>query len=384
MKQRLLFALIATLCLLPQTPERALAEELPINPEALFTADRQGFADPSGPWELHLPEDLGAHPEYQTESWHFTGNLETREGRAFSFLLTLFRIALTSDDAPPRASAWAAREIYAGHVALTDIKRHRFYADQRVSRAALGLSGARSRPIRVWLENWVLEAGLNLDQTPGLNLKASAEDVQIELQLRGVKPPLVRSANAQGSEGEGLPAPFRTFSLPRLAASGVINTGEGAFPVEGLVWLERVWGRIPQARGQLTFNRFLLQLDDGREFMGLKLRRRDGTGVPIDSGLLVEGNGTIRLLERKDLSIEVLDYWLSSKDQMRYPVRWRIQIPTERIDLAIVPTIMDQEIVFWPRYWAGSVRVAGTWEGHPLTGNGYVELMGYADTSPRG
>ncbi|HZA29301.1 MAG TPA: carotenoid 1,2-hydratase, partial [Gammaproteobacteria bacterium] len=193
--------------------------------------DRKGFADPSGPWELCLPEDLGAHHEYQTESWHFTGNLETQEGRAFGLLLTLFRIGLVSDEAPPRTSAWATREIYAGHLALTDVKRNRFYVDQRISRAALGLSGAKSHPLRVWLEDWVLEASQNSEQKPSLNLKASTEGVQIELQLREVKPPFVpRANNIQGGEQEGPTAPFRSFSLPRLSASGVIKTAEGAFP----------------------------------------------------------------------------------------------------------------------------------------------------------
>jgi predicted secreted hydrolase len=384
MKRRLLLGLIATLCLPPKTPDGALAEELPINLETLFTVDRKGFADPSGPWELCLPEDLGAHHEYQTESWHFTGNLETREGRAFGLLLTLFRIGLVSDEAPPRTSAWATREIYAGHLALTDVKRNRFYVDQRISRAALGLSGAKPHPLRVWLEDWVLEASQNSEQKPSLNLKASTEGVQIELQLREVKPPFMPRANTQGSEREGPTTPFRSFSLPRLLASGVIKTAEGAFPVEGLVWIERAWGKVPIPVGQLAFNRFLLQLDDGREFMGLQLRRRDGTGVPIDSGLIVEPEGTIRHVDRKELSIEALDYWSSRKDQTRYPVRWRVQIPTNLIDFVIIPSIPDQEIAFWPRYWAGSVRVVGTWKGKPLTGNGYVELMGYADSSPRG
>jgi predicted secreted hydrolase len=361
-----------------------LAQEPSIHLETLFTVDRQGFADPRGPWELHLPEDLGVHPQYQTESWHLTGNLETREGRVFGLLFTLFRFALMSDETPPRISKWAAREIYAGHLALTDVARDHFYVDQQISRAALGLSGAEASPLRVWLENWVLEADQDLAQKPSLSLKASTEDVQIELQLIGVKPPFMPGEATEGSEREGPAAPFRAFSLPRLAARGVIRTAEGAFPVGGLVWLERAWGKVPIPIGQLVFNRFLLQLDDGREFMGLQLRRRDGTGVPIDSGLIVEGNGTVRRLDRKEISIEALDYWASRIDQTRYPVRWRVHIPAEQTDLAIIPSRSDQEIALWPRYWAGSVRVAGTWQGDPLTGRGYVELMGYADPSARG
>jgi predicted secreted hydrolase len=33
-------------------------------------------------------------------------------------------------------------------------------------------------------------------------------------------------------------------------------------------------------------------------------------------------------------------------------------------------------------YWEGSVRVTGTSAGKPVTGQGYVELTGYAGKSP--
>ena len=40
--------------------------------------DVQGFARAAGPGPLTFPQDFGPHPEYQTEWWYITGNLDRR------------------------------------------------------------------------------------------------------------------------------------------------------------------------------------------------------------------------------------------------------------------------------------------------------------------
>src|SRR5689334_3790676 len=53
-----------------------------------------GFASVDGSRSLSFPEDLGAHEDFRTEWWYYTGNLQTTEGRHFGFELTIFRVGL--------------------------------------------------------------------------------------------------------------------------------------------------------------------------------------------------------------------------------------------------------------------------------------------------
>src|SRR5204862_8217568 len=106
-----------------------------------------GFARALAPRPLSFPADHGPHPEFRTEWWYYTGNLRTAAGRHVGFELTFFRIALVPG-AVVRASAWATRQLYVAHFAVTDTAGRRFHAFSRASREALGLSGASAAPFR--------------------------------------------------------------------------------------------------------------------------------------------------------------------------------------------------------------------------------------------
>jgi predicted secreted hydrolase len=51
-----------------------------------------GFARAEGPRPLDFPADHSAHPDYQTEWWTYTGNLEAADGRHFGYQLTFFHL----------------------------------------------------------------------------------------------------------------------------------------------------------------------------------------------------------------------------------------------------------------------------------------------------
>src|SRR5688500_15208803 len=95
--------------------------------EAVGSGGTAGFARAIAPREFSFPRDHGPHPEYATEWWYYTGNVDTEDGRHFGFQLTFFRSAL-APAAPVRASDWAATHIYMAHFALADVAGQRFYA----------------------------------------------------------------------------------------------------------------------------------------------------------------------------------------------------------------------------------------------------------------
>jgi len=346
--------------------------------ETLLADTSEEFAQVDEPWQFQFPADHGAHPNFRTESWYFTGNLATAQGRHFGFQLTFFRLALTPE--PPQSrSAWSAHQVYRSHFAVTDVATAQFFAFERFSRAALGLSGAQETPVTIWLENWVMKApGVNGDPSV-FHLQAAENDIRIDLNLTSSKPAVLADNSGLFANGTGPGNAFYFYWLPRLTVQGTLQIKSEPFSVTGLAWLDRAWGDVSLTRGQLALNRFALQLNDGREILCFQLHRRDGSGIPITTALLVSRDGTTQSFGRRELSLETLDYWTSSHDASRYPARWQLHIPDAELELTIIPYLADQEMNFAIRYWGGAVRVSGQANGRSLRGSGYVELTGYGE-----
>ena len=85
------------------------------------SADTAGFARAFAPRAFVFPADHGPHPDFRTEWWYYTGNLQTESGRHFGYQFTLFRNALSADTTA-RESEMAANQLYMGHFALSDIQ----------------------------------------------------------------------------------------------------------------------------------------------------------------------------------------------------------------------------------------------------------------------
>jgi len=142
--------------------------------------------------------------------------------------------------------------------------------------------------------------------------------------------------------------------------------------------MDREWSTSSLGAGLTGWVWFALQLGDGRDLMLYQLRRADGSADRFSSGSLVHLDGTSRRLGLEDFRIDVLETWSSPRDGTRYPSRWRVTVPSEALDLELVPRLPDQELALAVRYWEGAVRVTGHARGQPITGVGYVELVGYA------
>jgi predicted secreted hydrolase len=131
--------------------------------------------------------------------------------------------------------------------------------------------------------------------------------------------------------------------------------------------------------GQIGWDWFSVQLSDDMELMFFQLRRDDGSVDPFSSGTVIYPDGTTRTLVKGDFAITVLDSWRSPHSEADYPARWQVTIPSENLTLDIEPWLADQELQVSVIYWEGAVQVTGTHAGQTITGNGYVELTGYAE-----
>ena len=118
--------------------------------EALGSGDLAGFARALGaPRRFRFPTITGRTRSSAPSGGTTRATSRPPPGRHVGFQLTFFRTALAPPDrgAAARASAWATRQLYLAHFALTDTAGGRFHAASRLSRAALGLGGARAQPV---------------------------------------------------------------------------------------------------------------------------------------------------------------------------------------------------------------------------------------------
>ena len=349
---------------------------------ALDAGTVEGYARAIAPRDLVFPADHGPHPEFRTEWWYYTGNLTAAGGRHFGFQLTFFRTALVPPAASDarlaaRASAWASDQVYLAHFALTDTRGARFRAWSRASREALGLAGAQAEPFRVWLEDWSVsgEAPTGLPMT----LRAVEGDVAVTLTLDSAKPPALHGDRGLSRKGPEPGNASLYYSLTRMPTRGEVRVAGETFPVTGLAWMDREWSTSALGTNLVGWDWLALQLDDGRDLMFYRLRRRDGTADPFSAGSIVDARGAARALSRDDVRIDVLGTWTSPASRVRYPSGWRLIVPREDLTLEIAPRLADQELRVGTRYWEGAVTVRGTTAGRPITGQGYVELVGYGE-----
>ncbi len=340
----------------------------------LGNADNAGFERAYQPRPFHFPADHGVHADFRNEWWYVTGNIHDATGRAFGYQLTLFRIALSSQ-LPVVDSAWRSRQVYMGHFALTDVNQQQHYSFERFSRGALGLAGAQAVPFRVWLENWQLSGG----QTGAfpMRVRAQQDHVQLDLVLNPVKPVVLQGDRGLSRKSAEPGNASYYYSFTRLATQGAIQIDGQPFTVEGASWLDREWSTSALGLKQAGWDWFALQLDDGREVMFYRLRRKGGGTDPHSQGVIVARDGQVQHLQWMDVKLTPSGDWVSPKTGNRYPAGWQLQIPGHKMQLTVRPKVADQEMRLTVRYWEGAVAVSGTANHQQIRGQGYLEMTRY-------
>ena len=339
-----------------------------------------GFVLADGSRSLTFPADFGAHEDFQTEWWYYTGNLENSEGRHFGFELTIFRIGLLPPTVQlPQASKWYSHSLYFAHSAISDIASDDFYAFERYSRPGPGLAGAQAIPYRVWLEDWNI-----MEKTAGVyHLQAAQEKIALDLTLSDELGVVLQGDQGFTRGGDNPTNTAYYYSQPHLVADGSLRINGASYIVNGLAWKDHEFSSGTLDKNQIGWDWFSLQFEDGRALMLYQLRNRDGSPSDFSSGTFITGDGTPRTLERPNFSIRVLHTWRSPHTQGIYPANWEIHLDQPDCMLQVKPWTADQELHFPAvTYWEGAVHFDGTCDNLPVGGNGYIELTGYAGNLP--
>ncbi|NWF56483.1 MAG: carotenoid 1,2-hydratase [Syntrophaceae bacterium] len=341
-----------------------------------FGADE--WARVTAPRKWTFPRDFGAHPEYRTEWWYFTGKLKDDGGNRYGYQLTFFRQGVRFH-LPSAPNAWDIRDIYLAHFAVSDVSRGRFQAADRLSRVGPGLAGAGLDGMDVWLLNWSARMIGSV-----IRLEARASDKELRLELSPRKPPVIHGEKGFSRKGpsEGQASYYVSFTDLETRGSLKLPGSPSPLEVRGVSWFDQEFGSNQLTPEQKGWDWFSLHLSDGRDLMIYFLRLQDGSVEPASSGTLVAADGSSRHLKLSDLTVTVLDRWKSPRSKGEYPSRWRIQVPSAKIDLTIAPLLADQELQTEAStgitYWEGAVAGKGLAGPSEVTCEGYVELTGYA------
>ena len=372
----ILFVLLSS-CAAPTVPSAEI--QIP-DISGINENDPSGFVLADGSRQLTFPDDFGAHEEFRTEWWYYTGNLQTPEGRHFGFELTIFRVGLQPPTVElPADSEWYDHSIYFAHFAVSDIAGEQFYAFERYARPGPGLAGAQADPYRVWVEDWsIREQG-----SATYHLRAQQEDLSLDLTLTDEMGVVLHGEEGYSRKGKDAANASYYYSQPRLRAEGSIEVDGVPYPVNGLAWKDHEFSTSVLDEDQIGWDWFSLQFEDGSALMLFQLRERDGQLSESSSGTFITANGTPQPMQNSDFEVTVLDQWQSPHTQGVYPAAWEIRLRKPDCLLQVSPWMADQEIHFPAvTYWEGAVHFEGTCGETPASGNGYIELTGYAGTLP--
>ena len=168
---------------------------LPLAGSPAFAAE--DWKQAVGPWNWSFPRDHGAHPEFRTEWWYFTGNLRDEAGNRYGYQLTFFRQGVRNRPSISQ-NPWSLRDLCPAHFALTDVRNNAFHFAEQITRPGPGLAGASKNGMNVWNLGWsaTMKGGAIL-------LRAGREDMALSLELRPGKPLVLQGRHGLSRKGPG-------------------------------------------------------------------------------------------------------------------------------------------------------------------------------------
>jgi predicted secreted hydrolase len=312
-------------------------------------------------YRYEFPRDHFSHPEFQTEWWYYTGNLETPDHHRFGFELTFFRQA--TEPPASETGTWRADQIYLAHLALTDIDGRYFYHTERLNRAGPGLAGADLASRAYWNGNW--DVRWKSLATAEQELQAVCDRFTLTLNLRPEKPLVIHRKSS----------PYISFT--RLAAIGKLQWNGQTLPVKGLAWMDHEFFNRAPGRNLGAWDWFSIQLDNHEEVMLYRFR----SDPSLSSGTYIDARGAAHYLNNTQFSVSPGRLWKSPDSGAEYPVSWEVSVPSLQLHLAERTAVDDQELLttsgIAPVYWEGAVTYTGRMRDRPIRGAGYLEMTGY-------
>ncbi len=330
-------------------------------------------------YRYSFPHDHFNHPDFETEWWYYTGNLQSADGHKFGFELTFFRQAVARD--LPNRGPWDVQDIYVAHLALSDLTGGRFYHVERTNRSGPGVAGVDEASQRIWNGNWQIQWKGSEQE-----LQAVSENFDLRFTLHSEKPPVINGENGVSQKAEGPGRASHYISLTRLTTNGTVTLNSNMFSVSGTAWMDHEFFTHQLTPNQAGWDWLSLQLEDRTELMLFDIRRKDGSIDSFSAGTFVDAQGNTTHLRDADFLLRPSgETWKSGNSGAQYPIQWKILIPRLGIELEAKTPLPSQELTggsrLAPTYWEGAIAVRGNRNGAALSGYGYLEMTGYTNRS---
>ncbi len=311
---------------------------------------------------IDLPADEGAHPA-GIEWWYFNGHLTDDAARDYSFHFVTFQIGADQTEGDVSQSGQLLQLSLGDHanqVFLTGEKVSLKTPDATPGRFAVDLDGWQmsgdGKEYALAFDTGVYSASLN-----ALSLKPAAFHQRT------------------GFVNLGPAGDTFYYTRPRLELSGTLTIDGVPRPVAGTGWMDHQWGKFVSR--QVGWDWMSLQLDDGSELMAALVWDPEDRQPFTSYGTFIATDGTVRHLLDGDVILTPTGSWTSPATGIVYPMGWELRVEPLTLELALTPAQQDAE---YPRsrygppsYWEGAVSLAGAIDGSPVTGKGFVELVGY-------
>lgn len=327
-------------------------------------------------WRYEFPRDHHAHPDFKTEWWYFTGNLNDERGRRLGFELTFFRQGIRPlSERKATTSRFVVDDLKFAHFTITDAAGKRFLFHQKASRGSFGEAGFDAGDRVAWIDSW----SLRMNGNGSFDLAADATDAQLQVHLSPLKQPVVHGAAGISRKAAGEGHASHYYSITRLQTNGTVRAEKDNFIVSGESWFDHEWATNQLAPAQAGWNWLSAQFEDKSELMLYQLRLTNGEIDPISSGTLIRADGSSIPLTSGDFQMTPEVFWKSKATGANYPIGWRVAVAKEELEFTLRPVLADQELALDPIvYWEGAFDLIGTRSGKSIRGRGYLELTGYA------
>ena len=227
-----------------------------------------------------------------------------------------------------------------------------------------------------------------------LVFQATSDKISLDLQLTAVGYPLYN-----GGTGKFRMAGMELYeySIPTLRTNGTITLNGKVYEIRnGLSWYDRQWEiKIPKMPGIVKNAASKMMSGKSSGFNDLKWGWMD---INLENGdvlstwftgddeegscwaTLMHPDGSSKQVDVSPVAPSLTEYWTSPASGNRYPMSYRIAIPDLDADLAVTCLVKDQELYFrnlpMLNHYEGASAVSGTYQGEPVKGYCYVELLG--------
>ncbi len=312
---------------------------------------------------VRLPHDEGVHLS-PLEWWYFNGHLATEDGQSFSYHFVTFQSALTSGLTPRVVQlSWAD---HAEGLHLTG------------EQAAVTTSETSSGRFDLSTNAWRMSG-----DGETYHLSFQLDDYVVELEANLQKPAVLHHGG--GLVDLGIAGKTYYYSRTDLTTSGSVSVSGVSHPVAGTSWMDHQWGDFTIV--DIGWNWLSLNLDDGSDLMVSVVWEQDGGGHIATYGTYVPPGSPPVHLPGGDISLDPTGTWTSPNTGGTYPMGWNLSIHSLGLDLALDPAIEESEFYdseFIPVvYWEGAVAATGSKHGRAVSGNGFVEMVGYVPSDLR-